>query len=122
MTEEKGKTMLQFTQATAPHSAMHLFEQTADARQVALIARELSDGARRTLATLIVLCPGPFDSTGISKFSGNQKVARAYIETELGRAGLIGKRVTQERLGLYPTPLARAVHALLCASRVPSMS
>ncbi len=77
------------------------------------IARGLSDGARRKLAEFIALCPTEFDSTGVSKFSGDEKTARKFLRGELEMAGLVAKRPTQERLGLSPTPLARAVDRVL---------
>ncbi len=78
------------------------------------VARCLSDGARRVLAELIELCPNEYDTTGLTKFTGSDvKTARKYIHGELEKAGLVGKRATQERLGLYPTALARRVISLL---------
>lgn len=78
------------------------------------IAHSLSDGARRTLADIVAACPGEFDTTGVSKLTIAEKSARRYIKTELTAAGLVGNRGAQNnRLGLYPTPLARLVVRIL---------
>lgn len=107
----KGKPPIQMTTQSAPLE----LQRVATEEDVSRIARELSDGARRTLATLILLCPKPFDTTGVTKFSGDQKTARMYLVGELQAHNLVGKRIAQERLNIFPTELARSVHALLRA-------
>lgn len=83
-----------------------------EARAMA-VARKLSDGARRTLAELVAMCPGPFDTTGVSKFTGDQKTTRKHLRTELVGEGLVGERSSHGQLALYPTEFARAVSSLL---------
>jgi hypothetical protein len=77
------------------------------------IALSLSDGARRKLRELIELCPGEFDTTGVSKFPGDEKTTRRHLQGELARHGLIAQRNSQSRLGLYPTSTAREVYRIL---------
>lgn len=94
-------------------AAAKLVPEHAWAIAARVIAESLSDGARRKLAELLDLCPGEHDSTGVSKFRGDEKTTRKYINGELAHHGLVARRASQERCGLYPTGLARAVHALI---------
>ena len=75
--------------------------------QAKKIADGLTDGGRRVLLDLLSLCPGDGDTTGITKFDGDTKTARKYVEGELRSKGLVERK--QDRAGICPTVLARAV-------------
>lgn len=75
------------------------------------IAAELTDGGRRALKDLLSLCPNEGDTTGLTKFDSDVKTARKYVEGELKKHELVGRKT--ERAGIYPTELARAVGKFL---------
>lgn len=75
------------------------------------VASSLTDGARRVLIDLCNLCPTEHDTTGFNKFDVDAKTARKYLEGELFKHGLIGRR--QNKAGLFPTERGRAVRKFL---------
>lgn len=75
------------------------------------IADALTDGARRALRDLLSLCPRDGDTTGLTKFDSDVKTARKYVEGELAQLELVARK--QDRVGIYPTELARAVAKFL---------
>lgn len=81
---------------------------TGDAKR---IADQLTPGGRRALKDLLGLCPNAGDTTGLTKFDTDVKTARKYVEGELTRHGLVGRKT--DRVGIHPTELARAVEKFL---------
>lgn len=81
---------------------------TGDAKRIADL---LTPGGRRALKDLLGLCPNAGDTTGLTKFDTDVKTARKYVEGELTKHGLVGRKA--DRVGIHPTELARAVEKFL---------